>query len=94
MSGLVAAFATSQLFDRVLTHHLGLLARIVIPFIAVAWLSLIWAVRPNNTGALYAIFVVIGMCSVSILPVSLELGCEVTRNSEASSAILWWRCVS
>ncbi|KAL5522667.1 hypothetical protein ACEPAG_8685 [Sanghuangporus baumii] len=90
LSGLVAAFATAPLFDRVLTHHLGLSLRIAVPFIAAAWVSLIWAVRPNNTGALYAIFVIIGVASLSMLPVSLELGCELTRNSEASSAILWW----
>ncbi|OCB86302.1 MFS general substrate transporter [Sanghuangporus baumii] len=91
LAGLVAAFATAPLFDRVLTRHLGLSLRIAVPFIAAAWLSLIWAVRPNNTGALYAIFVVIGVASLSMLPVTLELGCELTRNSEASSAILWWR---
>ncbi|EJC99339.1 MFS general substrate transporter [Fomitiporia mediterranea MF3/22] len=90
LSGLVAAFVTSPLFDRVFTHHLGLYARVNAPIIAAGWLSLIWAVRPNNTGALYAIFVVIGVLSLSILPVALELGCELTRNSDAASAILWW----
>ncbi|KAL5499054.1 hypothetical protein ACEPAH_1572 [Sanghuangporus vaninii] len=90
LSGLVAAFATAPLFDRVLTHHLGLSLRVAVPFIAAAWVSLIWAVRPNNTGALYAIFVIIGVASISMLPVTLELGCELTRNSDASSAILWW----
>ncbi|KAI5123266.1 hypothetical protein M0805_001355 [Coniferiporia weirii] len=89
LSGLAAAFATSPLFDRVLTHHLGHAVRIFAPPIAAAWLALIWVARPNNAGALYAIFVVIGVCSLSILPVGLELGCELTRNSGASSAILW-----
>ena len=55
--------------------------------------SLIWAVRRNNTGALHAIFVVIGACSVTMLPIGLELGCELTRNSGASAALLWLRCV-
>lgn len=42
-SGIVAAIATSPIFDRILTHHLGITARILCPVIAFAWLSLIWA---------------------------------------------------
>lgn len=94
LSGILAAIITSPLFDRVFTHHLALAARIFTPIIAAAWLSLIWAIRENNAGALYAIFVVIGTCSVSILPVGLELGVELTRNAGASSAALWWRYAS
>jgi len=89
LSGLVAAIATSPLFDRVLTHHLALTLRLVTPILAAAWFSLIWAVRDNNTGPLYAIFVIIGVFSVSILPVTLELASEVTRNSDTASAMLW-----
>ena len=94
LSGLIAACITSPLFDRVFTHHLGLAARILCPPIGAAWLALIWAVRPNNTAALYALFVVIGVCSLSVLPVGLELGCELTRNSATSSTILWFWYVS
>lgn len=94
LSGIVAAIITAPLFDRVFTHHLGLAARIFAPIIAACWLALIWAVRENNTAALYALFVLIGVFSVTMLPVGLEMGCELTRNSSASSAILWWRCVS
>ncbi|KLO14386.1 MFS general substrate transporter [Schizopora paradoxa] len=90
LSGIVAAIITSPLFDRVFTHHLALAARIFTPLIAAAWISLIWAVRPNNAAALYAIFVIIGVFSVTILPVGLELGVELTRNASASSAALWW----
>jgi hypothetical protein len=50
---------------------------------------LIFPVRENNTGALFAVFVIIGVFSVSILPVTLELASEITRNSETSSAALW-----
>lgn len=94
LSGIVAAIITAPLFDRVFTHHLGLAARIFAPIIAACWLALIWAARPNNTAALYALFVLIGVFSVTMLPVGLELGCELTRNSSASAAILWWRCVT
>jgi len=90
LSGIVAAIITAPLFDRVFTHHLGLAARIFAPIIAACWLALIWAVRANNTAALYALFVLIGVFSVTMLPVGLELGCELTRNSSASAAILWW----
>jgi FLVCR family MFS transporter 7 len=43
LSGIVAAIVTSPIFDRVLTHHLGLAVRIICPIVAAAWLSLIWA---------------------------------------------------
>jgi len=90
LSGLVAAIVTAPLFDRVLTHHLALISKFVVPIIAAAWLSLIWAVKPHNTAGLFAVMVIIGACSLSMLPITLELGCELTRNSDGSSAILWF----
>ncbi|KAI0265746.1 major facilitator superfamily domain-containing protein, partial [Russula aff. rugulosa BPL654] len=92
LSGIVAAIITSPIFDRVLTHHLALAVRIICPITATAWLSLIWAVRPHNDAALFAIFIVIGVCSISLLPVAVELGVELTRNSDGSSAVLWFLC--
>jgi FLVCR family MFS transporter 7 len=89
LSGIVAAIITAPLSDRVFTHHLALTAKILIPPLAGAWLSLIWAVQPNNTQALFVIMAIIGVCSVTMLPVGLELGCEVTRNADASAALLW-----
>lgn len=32
----------------------------------------------------------IGACSLPMLPVALELAVEVTRNADASSAVLWF----
>jgi len=90
LSGLVAAITTAPLFDRVFTHHLALTAKFLVPIIAAAWLSLIWAVKPHNTGGLFAIMAIIGACSLTMLPIGLELGCEVTRNSDGSSALLWF----
>lgn len=43
LSGLVAAAITAPLFDRVFTHHLALSIKILVPPLAGAWLSLIWA---------------------------------------------------
>jgi hypothetical protein len=31
------------LFDRVLTHHLAITSKLLVPIIAIGWLSLIWA---------------------------------------------------
>lgn len=90
LSGLIAAIITAPLFDRVLTHHLAITSKIIVPAIAGAWLSLIWAVKPGNIGGLFAIMVIIGVGSLTMLPVGLELGCEVTRNSDGSSALLWF----
>ncbi|KAI0043663.1 MFS general substrate transporter [Auriscalpium vulgare] len=90
LSGIVAAVASAPLFDRVFTHHLGATVKILCPIIGAGWLSLIWAVRPHNTAALFAVYVIIGIASVSLLPVGLELGCELTRNADGSSAVLWF----
>ncbi|KAH8994743.1 MFS general substrate transporter [Lactarius hatsudake] len=90
LSGIVAAIASSPLFDRVLTHHLAITVRILCPLTGVTWLSLIWAVKENNGGALFTLFVIIGVCSISLLPVAIELGVELTRNSDGSSAVLWF----
>ncbi|KAG1742808.1 major facilitator superfamily domain-containing protein [Suillus lakei] len=89
LSGVIASVVTAPLFDRVLTHHLGITLKILVPIASGAWLSLIWAVKPNNTGGLFAIMVIIGTCSLIMLPVGLELGAEVTRNADGSAAILW-----
>ncbi|TFK68705.1 MFS general substrate transporter [Pluteus cervinus] len=90
LSGIIAAVITAPLFDRVLTYHLAKTAKALVPVVGCAWLSLIWLVRPNFTGALFAMMAVIGVCSVTMLPVALELGCEMTRNADGSSAILWF----
>jgi len=88
LSGLVIAMITAPLFNRVFTHHLAITSKILVIMAAGAWLSLISAVKPGNTGGLFVILVLIGVCSITILPVALELGCEVTRNSDGSSALL------
>jgi len=90
LSGLIAAIITAPLFDRVFTHHLALTSKFIVPMIAGAWLSLIWAVKPHNSGGLFAIMAIIGACSLVMLPIGLELGCELTRNPDGSSAILWF----
>ncbi|KAI9437900.1 MFS general substrate transporter [Russula earlei] len=90
LPGILAAIATAPVFDRIFTHHLGIAVRILCPIIGLGWFSLIWAVRAHNAGALFGIFVVIGICSVSLLPVGIELGVELTRNPDGSSALLWF----
>ncbi|KAJ7072374.1 major facilitator superfamily domain-containing protein [Mycena amicta] len=92
LSGIVAAIVTSPLFDRVFTSHLAITAKALVPVLAVAWLSMVWAVRPHNTAALYALCAIIGITSVTMLPVSLELAVEITRNADGSSALLWFAC--
>lgn len=89
LSGVMASIVSAPLFDRVLTHHLGITLKILVPVVAGAWLSLIWAIIPNNTGGIFAIMAIIGICSLIMLPIGLELGAEVTRNADGSAAILW-----
>ncbi|KAL4073954.1 major facilitator superfamily domain-containing protein [Scleroderma yunnanense] len=89
LAGIISAVISAPLFDRVFAHRIGLAIKILVPIISFAWLSLIWAVRPNNLAALFVIMVIIGMCSVTMLPIALELAVELTRNADGSSAILW-----
>ncbi|KAF9567930.1 MFS general substrate transporter [Agrocybe pediades] len=90
LTGMVSAIISAPLFDRVFTHHLALTSKCLVPVVALGWLSLIWAVRPHNLAALFVIMTVIGVCSVTMLAVGMELGCELTRVADGSSAILWF----
>ncbi|KAJ6553575.1 major facilitator superfamily domain-containing protein [Mycena vulgaris] len=90
LCGIAAAVITAPLFDRVFTTHLGLTMKALVPLVASGWFSLIWAVKPHNTAALFVIMAIIGASSLTLLPVALELGCEVTRNAQGSSALLWF----
>ncbi|KAJ7680271.1 major facilitator superfamily domain-containing protein [Mycena polygramma] len=92
LSGIVAAIVTAPIFDRVFTSHLAITTKCLVPVLSAAWLSLVWAVKPNNTAGLYAICALIGITSVTMLPVSLELACEITRNADGSGALLWFAC--
>ncbi|GBE87090.1 predicted protein [Sparassis crispa] len=87
--GIVAAGVTAPLFDRVLAYRLALSCKILCPILAGGWLSLIWAVRSNDMGGLFAIMAIIGAASLTLLPVTIELAVELTRNADASSAVLW-----
>ncbi|KZV63362.1 MFS general substrate transporter [Peniophora sp. CONT] len=88
LSGIAAALCTAPLLDRVLTHHIALAIRILCPIIGLAWLSLIWAVKENDFAGILAIFAMIGACSITLLPIAVELGVELTRNPAGSSAVL------
>ncbi|KAJ7116582.1 major facilitator superfamily domain-containing protein [Mycena epipterygia] len=90
LCGIVAAVVTAPLFDRVFTTHLARTMKTLVPIVAGGWFSLIWAVKPHNTAALFVIMALIGATSLTLLPVALELGCEVTRNAQGSSALLWF----
>jgi FLVCR family MFS transporter 7 len=108
LTGIVAAVVSAPLFDRVFTHHLALTIKILIPIVAGAWVSLIWAgmitcfldlilfsytlytVTPHNIGGLFAIMTILGVGSITVLPMALELGCELTSNANTSAALLWF----
>ncbi|KAG8924771.1 hypothetical protein FRC02_010194 [Tulasnella sp. 418] len=89
LSGLLGALITAPLFDRVFTHHLGLTLKGLVPPISACWIGMIWAVKSNGLAGIYVLLIFIGFASFTLLPVSLELACEVTRNPATSSAALW-----
>lgn len=88
--GIVAALASAPVFDRILTRHLGITIRLLCPIIGAGWFALIWAAKPKDTAGLFVIMAIIGAASIALLPVALELACELTRNADGSSAVLWF----
>lgn len=92
LAGIVSAAVTSPILDRILTSHLGRTMQIFVPILSSLWLSLVWAVRPGNTTGLFVLAALIGICGITLLPVSLELAAELTRAPDASSAFLWAVC--
>ncbi len=46
--------------------------------------------KPNNTGGLFALMTILGVTSITMLPVALELVCDLTRNADGSSSLLWF----
>ncbi|QRV79125.1 major facilitator superfamily transporter [Ceratobasidium sp. AG-Ba] len=90
LAGIVGAAVMSPIFDRYLTHHLGLASKVLVPVLAGSYIGLIWDVRANNDAGIYVLMVVIGVASFTLLPVALEIGCEVTRSAETSSSVLWF----
>jgi MFS transporter, FLVCR family, MFS-domain-containing protein 7 len=43
LSGMLMAIVTTPIIDRFFSHHLARISKVLVPFIAVGWLSLIWA---------------------------------------------------
>ncbi|EJU04374.1 MFS general substrate transporter [Dacryopinax primogenitus] len=89
LSGIVAACVTAPIYDRYLTHHLAMSAKFFVSALGIVYITLIWGIKANDLAGIYTQFVLIGICSFILLPVALELGCEVSRNAETSSAIFW-----
>ena len=46
-------------------------------------------VRKDDAAGLFILLGVIGICCLTLLPVTLELGVELTRNADTSASILW-----
>lgn len=47
-------------------------------------------VKSHNTAALFVIFVVTGVCSITVIPVGIKRGVELTKNPDWSSSVLWF----
>ncbi|KAF8754754.1 MFS general substrate transporter [Rhizoctonia solani] len=90
LAGIVGAAIFSPLVDRYLSNRLALVAKALVPLLAACYISLIWDVQPNNYAGIYVVMVLIGVSSFTLLPIALEIGCEVTRSAETSSAMLWF----
>lgn len=91
LCGIVSSIVGAPLIGRMFGRKLPLMIRVFLPIIAACWVAQIWNVKPNNSPAIFVVMAIIGVCSFLLLPIGLELGCEVTRNAEASCALLWFR---
>lgn len=89
LTGLAASAVTSPLFDRVFTKHITISIKVCIFILSGAWLSLIWAIRPHDRAGIFVTVTAIGSTSLTLLPLALELGCDLLEDPETSSAILW-----
>lgn len=74
-AGIIAAVSISPLFDKVFTHprSMGLALKIGASAVAITFIGLIFAVKRDNAGGLYGLFVVMGVCGFSLSP------CECPR---------------
>ena len=76
LAGLLAAIITA----RFLTEYSHMIWQRPVKFFK----SLCPTVRRNDLAPLFVISTVIGVCSILMLPVELELSCELTRNTDGS----------
>ncbi|PIL26139.1 MFS general substrate transporter [Ganoderma sinense ZZ0214-1] len=88
--GLVCGAISSLLLDHVFTNHLALTGKLLLPAMGASWLAMIWEIKPHNDVVLFVLAAIIGGTGLTLLPVVLELGVELTRNADGSSAILWF----
>ncbi|KAI1787322.1 MFS general substrate transporter [Ganoderma leucocontextum] len=88
--GLVFGAISSPLLDRVFTNHLAFTGKLLLPAMGASWLAMIWEIKPNNDAILFVLVAIIGATGLTLLPVVLELGVELTRNADGSSAVLWF----
>ncbi|GJJ10790.1 hypothetical protein Clacol_005018 [Clathrus columnatus] len=89
LTGLGSSAVTSPLFDRVFTRYITISIKCCIFILGGAWLSLIWAVKPHDRAGIFVTVTAIGSTSLTLLPLALELGCDLLQDAETSSAILW-----
>ena len=87
--GLVAAAINSPILDR--THAYLLNIKIIVPILAVSYLSFVWAPQTRSIAAPYVLSALLGASSFSLLPVALEYLVEITfpASPEISSTICW-----
>ena len=59
-------------------------------FVLDEMLTMISPVKPHNTGLLFLLMTILGVTSITLLPIALELSADLTKNADGSSAILWF----
>ncbi|KAI0878708.1 major facilitator superfamily domain-containing protein [Hypoxylon argillaceum] len=87
--GLVASAVTSPVLDR--TKAFLLAIKLAVPVIGLAYLAFVFVPPTRQLAAPYAVLAVLGAASFSLVPVALELLCELGHpmSPEITSTIAW-----
>jgi FLVCR family MFS transporter 7 len=61
-----------------------------IPLLWVYNLIHLIAVKSHSTAVLFVLFILVGVCSITVIPVGIRVGAQITRNPDGSSLIIWF----
>ena len=87
--GLLSSGITAPIIDRTKKYLLVVKSGVVLG--ALCYLALIWVPESRDAGALYALLGVLGIASLTIVPVALEVLAEISypAGAEITSTVAW-----
>ncbi|KAL1918045.1 uncharacterized protein VTP21DRAFT_3311 [Calcarisporiella thermophila] len=88
-SGALGMIILSPIVDRTGAHKQFL--KLFTPFLALTYIGFCWTIAPNNFWPIAVVAALNGISSMTLMPISLELGVECTYpcSESVSTSILW-----